>query len=37
METSRLPRPEDAADVAAVKSVTDAAYHPYIERIGTTP
>lgn len=26
-----------AADVAAVKSVTDAAYHHYIERIGVVP
>ncbi|MBO4258665.1 GNAT family N-acetyltransferase [Streptomyces griseorubiginosus] len=26
-----------AADVAAVKAVTDAAYHPYIERIGVVP
>ncbi|WP_217207452.1 GNAT family N-acetyltransferase [Streptomyces sp. AC550_RSS872] len=26
-----------AADVAAVKAVTDAAYHPYIERIGRAP
>jgi ribosomal protein S18 acetylase RimI-like enzyme len=25
------------ADVAAVKAVTDAAYHPYIERIGRLP
>ncbi|MFI9770086.1 GNAT family N-acetyltransferase [Streptomyces sp. NPDC052415] len=30
-------RPANAADVAAVKSVTDAAYHPYIERIGQVP
>ncbi|MEU5296022.1 GNAT family N-acetyltransferase [Streptomyces umbrinus] len=27
-------RPAVAADIAAVKAVTDAAYHPYIERIG---
>ncbi|MGW3623983.1 GNAT family N-acetyltransferase [Streptomyces sp. NPDC000880] len=26
-----------AADVPAVKAVTDAAYHPYIERIGRRP
>ncbi|MGW0652062.1 GNAT family N-acetyltransferase [Streptomyces umbrinus] len=26
-----------AADPAAVKAVTDAAYHPYIERIGVVP
>ncbi|MFE7274598.1 GNAT family N-acetyltransferase [Streptomyces sp. NPDC057623] len=26
-----------AADVPAVKGVTDAAYHPYIERIGRAP
>lgn len=26
-----------AADVPAVKAVTDAAYHPYIERIGVVP
>lgn len=30
-------RPASAADVAAVKSVTDAAYHHYIERIGLVP
>ena len=30
-------RPAVAADVAAVKAVTDAAYHPYIERIGVVP
>lgn len=30
-------RPAGAADVAAVKAVTDAAYHPYIERIGVVP
>lgn len=30
-------RPAVAADVPAVKSVTDAAYRPYIERIGVVP
>ncbi|MGV9626331.1 GNAT family N-acetyltransferase [Streptomyces sp. NPDC003487] len=30
-------RPAVAADVPAVKAVTDAAYHPYIERIGVVP
>lgn len=30
-------RPAGAADVAAVKAVTDAAYHHYIERIGVVP
>jgi ribosomal protein S18 acetylase RimI-like enzyme len=30
-------RPAGAGDVAAVKAVTDAAYHPYIERIGVVP
>lgn len=30
-------RAAGAADVAAVKAVTDAAYHPYIERIGLVP
>ncbi|WP_328497298.1 GNAT family N-acetyltransferase [Streptomyces sp. NBC_00414] len=30
-------RPAVAADVAAVKAVTDAAYHHYIERIGIVP
>lgn len=30
-------RPATAADVPAVKAVTDAAYHPYIERIGIRP
>ncbi|MGW5864000.1 GNAT family N-acetyltransferase [Streptomyces sp. NPDC055239] len=30
-------RPATAADVTAVKAVTDAAYHPYIERIGVVP
>ncbi|MER5752056.1 GNAT family N-acetyltransferase [Streptomyces sp. NPDC002088] len=30
-------RPAAAADVPAVKAVTDAAYHHYIERIGVVP
>jgi ribosomal protein S18 acetylase RimI-like enzyme len=30
-------RPAVAADVAAVRAVTDAAYRPYIERIGVEP
>ncbi|WP_217238822.1 GNAT family N-acetyltransferase [Streptomyces sp. AC555_RSS877] len=30
-------RPATTADVPAVKAVTDAAYHHYIERIGTVP
>ncbi|MFC8126650.1 GNAT family N-acetyltransferase [Streptomyces sp. NPDC057302] len=30
-------RPATAADVPAVKAVTDAAYHRYIERIGVVP
>ncbi|MFE9094793.1 GNAT family N-acetyltransferase [Streptomyces sp. NPDC007264] len=30
-------RPAVAADVPAVRAVTDAAYHPYIERIGVVP
>ncbi|MEU3739326.1 N-acetyltransferase [Streptomyces sp. NPDC032198] len=30
-------RPATAADVPAVKAVTDAAYHPYIARIGVVP
>jgi len=30
-------RPAVAADVPAVKAVTDAAYHRYIERIGVVP
>jgi ribosomal protein S18 acetylase RimI-like enzyme len=30
-------RPAGAADAAAVKAVTDAAYHHYIERIGVVP
>lgn len=36
MENDEI-RPATAADVAAVKSVTDAAYHHYIERIGVVP
>ncbi|MCQ9133646.1 MULTISPECIES: GNAT family N-acetyltransferase [Streptomyces] len=35
--TSEGIRPATAADVPAVKAVTDAAYTPYIERIGLTP
>ncbi|MEU6680774.1 GNAT family N-acetyltransferase [Streptomyces sp. NPDC046853] len=30
-------RPATAADVPAVRAVTEAAYHPYIERIGVVP
>ncbi|MFD9718303.1 GNAT family N-acetyltransferase [Streptomyces sp. NPDC059076] len=30
-------RPAIAADVTVVKAVTDAAYYPYIERIGVVP
>ncbi|MBD0419687.1 GNAT family N-acetyltransferase [Streptomyces sp. NPDC052309] len=30
-------RPATAADVPAVRAVTDAAYHHYIERIGVVP
>ncbi|KOG43426.1 GNAT family N-acetyltransferase [Streptomyces resistomycificus] len=30
-------RPATAADVPAVKAVTDAAFHPYVERIGVVP
>ncbi|MEV6026487.1 GNAT family N-acetyltransferase [Streptomyces sp. NPDC052036] len=30
-------RPAGAADVPAVRAVTDAAYHPYIARIGVVP
>ncbi|MFE9308711.1 GNAT family N-acetyltransferase [Streptomyces sp. NPDC006706] len=30
-------RAASAAEVPAVKAVTDAAYHPYIERIGVVP
>jgi ribosomal protein S18 acetylase RimI-like enzyme len=36
-ETGGEIRPATAADVPAVRSVTDAAYHPYIERIGVVP
>ena len=35
--TSDEIRPATQADVPAVKSVTDAAYRPYIERIGVVP
>ncbi|MGC9537849.1 GNAT family N-acetyltransferase [Streptomyces sp. UG1] len=35
--TSEEIRPARAADVPAVKHVTDAAYTPYVERIGQTP
>ncbi|MBT2438977.1 GNAT family N-acetyltransferase [Streptomyces sp. ISL-36] len=35
--THALPRPAVAADVPAVKAVTDAAFHHYIERIGLVP
>jgi len=35
--TSELIRPATAADVPAVKAVTDAAFTPYIERIGVVP
>ncbi|MFF8173796.1 GNAT family N-acetyltransferase [Streptomyces chartreusis] len=35
--TTEEIRPATAADVPAVKAVTDAAYTPYIERIGVTP
>ncbi|NUP14656.1 MAG: GNAT family N-acetyltransferase [Streptomyces sp.] len=35
--TSEEIRPATAADVPAVKAVTDAAYTPYIERIGLAP
>ncbi|KUO11138.1 GNAT family N-acetyltransferase [Streptomyces sp. DSM 15324] len=35
--TSEDIRPATAADVTAVKAVTDAAYTPYIERIGLVP
>ncbi|MER5933191.1 GNAT family N-acetyltransferase [Streptomyces sp. NPDC002054] len=37
MIVSPLPRVARAADVPAVRAVTDAAYHPYIERIGIRP
>ncbi len=36
MEREQI-RPASAADVSAVKAVTDAAYHPYVERIGVVP
>ncbi|MEV6049862.1 GNAT family N-acetyltransferase [Streptomyces sp. NPDC052107] len=36
-ENPERVRPADAEDVPAVKAVTDAAYHPYIERIGVVP
>ncbi|MFH8466870.1 GNAT family N-acetyltransferase [Streptomyces sp. NPDC017991] len=38
-DSSREPRirPAVVADVAAVRAVTDAAYQPYIERIGVVP
>ncbi|WP_460063989.1 GNAT family N-acetyltransferase [Streptomyces sp. YKOK-I1] len=35
--TSEEIRPATAADVTAVKAVTDAAYTPYVERIGVLP
>lgn len=35
--TSELIRPATAADVPAVKAVIDAAFTPYIERIGVVP
>ena len=35
--TNEEIRPATAADVPAVKAVTDAAYHHYIERIGVVP
>jgi ribosomal protein S18 acetylase RimI-like enzyme len=35
--TDEKIRPAVGADVAAVKSVTDAAYEPYIARIGVVP
>ncbi|WP_133913578.1 GNAT family N-acetyltransferase [Streptomyces sp. NBC_00582] len=35
--TSEEIRPAAAADAAAVKAVTDAAYTPYIARIGAVP
>ncbi|MDQ1044217.1 GNAT family N-acetyltransferase [Streptomyces sp. V4I2] len=35
--TNQEIRPATPADVPAVKAVTDAAYHPYIERIGVVP
>ncbi|WP_418956208.1 GNAT family N-acetyltransferase [Streptomyces tritici] len=36
-QTHDAPRPATAADVPAVKAVIDAAFHPYIERIGLVP
>ncbi|MFJ6074856.1 GNAT family N-acetyltransferase [Streptomyces sp. NPDC093065] len=36
MERERI-RPAVAADVPAVEAVTDAAYRPYVERIGVVP
>lgn len=36
MERERI-RPAVTADVPAVKAVTDAAYRPYVERIGVVP
>ncbi|MQY38805.1 hypothetical protein SRB17_68190 [Streptomyces sp. RB17] len=36
-ENPERVRPAVAEDVPAVKAVTDAAYHPYIERIGVVP
>ncbi|MFG2331855.1 GNAT family N-acetyltransferase [Streptomyces sp. NPDC048604] len=35
--THDAPRPATAADVPAVKAVIDAAFQPYIERIGRVP
>ncbi|KOU65630.1 acetyltransferase [Streptomyces sp. MMG1533] len=35
--TNEEIRPATTADVPAVKAVTDAAYHHYIERIGVVP
>lgn len=35
--TDALIRPAVTADVPAVKAVIDAAFHPYIERIGLVP
>ncbi|MDI3388814.1 GNAT family N-acetyltransferase [Streptomyces sp. B-S-A8] len=37
MTTSADIRPATSADGPAVRAVTDAAYHPYIERIGLRP
>jgi ribosomal protein S18 acetylase RimI-like enzyme len=36
-ENPERVRPARAEDVPAVAAVTDAAYHPYIERIGVVP